>query len=261
MQAKDIMKDAITLETHNTLADARDLMIRYNISRILIVSNGKPVGIITEKSIGKFLLRDGRALDELRLDQVMRRDLITVNEDASIETCAKLMIEHDISSLIVDSKARIFTKSDLVRVYAQLFKNKKRVREYMTENVYTLKSTHSLHTVLSVMVKKKISRIIVIKDSKPIGIITARDLLPTSMLVEKEEEVTSGLTSNITHVLLAKDVMKKPLVINLDEDLATAAQIMVEKRIGGLPTVDNNNDLRGVITKTDILRAIIDLNH
>lgn len=260
MYARDIMKDAITLDASNTLADARDLMLRYNISRVIVVSNNRPVGIVTEKSIGRFILRDGRPLDELRLDQVMRRDLITVSEDASIKDCARLMLEHDISSLIVDSRPKIFTKTDLVRVYADSFKGMKRVKEYMSENVYTLKPTHSLHTVLSIMVNKRISRVIIVRENKPIGIITARDLLPTSMLIEKEEEIASGLMSQVSHVLLAKDIMKKPLTIRLDEDLAEAAKIMLNKRIGGLPVIDHNNELNGVVTKTDILRALVELN-
>ncbi len=261
LQAKDIMKEAITLEPTNTLADARDLMLKYDISRIVVVNN-KPVGIVTEKSIGRFLYRDGRPLDELRLDQVMRRDLITIDKDASIKECARIMLENRISSLlIVEDKCYIFTKSDLVKVYANHFRDKSKVRRYMVNNVYTVLPTHSLHRVLSMLVRNKVSRVVVVKANKPIGIITARDLLPTSTLIETDaDELTYGNTSDLTHVLLARDVMKKPLTIHADEDLASAALIMNDNKISGLPVVDKDGDLRGIVTKTDIIRALIDLS-
>lgn len=262
LQAKDIMKEAITLEPTNTLADARDLMLRYNISRIVVASN-KPVGIVTEKSIGRFLYRDGRPLDELRLDQVMRRDLVTIDKDATIKECAKIMLDNRISSLLViDDKCYIFTKSDLIKVYADHFKGKSKVRKYMTDQVYTVLPTHSLHRVLSILVRDKVSRVVVVKANKPVGIITARDLLPTSTLIEVDtsEEITYGNTSDLAHVLLARDVMKKPLTIYVDEDLATAASIMNDNKISGLPVVDSDGDLKGIITKTDIIRALITLS-
>ena len=257
--AKDIMHDIISLEPNNTLADARDLMLKYNISRVVITSNGKPVGILTEKSIGKFLYRDGRALDELRLDQVMRRDLIMVNGNTSVKECSSLMLKHDISSLIIKDNERygIITKSDLVKVYAEYFKNKSLVKDYMTGNVHTVLATNSLHKVLSILIKNKISRVIVVKENKPIGIITFKDLLPTSMLIEKEEyELTHGNINALIGVLLAKDIMHKPITVMINDDLAKAALIMIEKRISGLPVVNADNDLRGVITKTDIIRAL-----
>ena len=255
MLARDIMREAVTLEPSNTLADARDLMLKYNISRI-VVANNKPVGIVTEKSISRFLYRDGRPLDELRLDQVMRRDLITIDKDASISRCAKIMLDNKISSLLViEDKCYIFTKSDLVKVYADHFKDNNKVRDYMSDNVYTVLQTHSLHRVLSILVRDKVSRVVVTKANKPIGIITARDLLPASMLVESDD-VVYGNVSDVVHVLLARDVMKKPLTIYADEDLATAASMMVENRISGLPVIDRECNLRGIVTKTDVIRAL-----
>ncbi len=259
LRASDIMKEAITLEPSNTLADARDLMLKHDISRIVIARDGKPIGIVTEKSIGKFLYRDGRPLDMLRLDQVMRRDLITIDKDASIKECASLMLKHGISSLIVNDRCSIFTKTDLVKVYADHLANKSKVRKYMSNNVYTITPTHSLYSVLSILIRKRVSRVVVVRDNKPIGIITAKDLLPTSMLIE-DDGMISSISSKFTHVLLAKDVMKKPFTIHHDEDLAKAASMMIEKRISGLPVIDRDDYLRGIITKTDIIRALIDLS-
>jgi CBS domain-containing protein len=113
--------------------------------------------------------------------------------------------------------------------------------------------------------ENQISRVIVTKDNAAIGIITAKDLLPFTTFVgsdklqsEKELEEVIGLTG-IGHVMIAGDLMKKPITVEATDDLADAAWIMTDKRISGLPVVNpNSKDLEGIITKTDIVNALIE---
>ena len=58
-------------------------------------------------------------------------------------------------------------------------------------------------------------------------------------------------------IFIASDVMtSNPIVINEGEDLADAGYIMLRNRISGLPVVDSNKKLRGIVTKTDIVKAL-----
>ena len=45
---------------------------------------------------------------------------------------------------------------------------------------------------------------------------------------------------------------------NLDMPIAEAATLMVDNRIGGLPVLDENEQVIGVITETDIFRAFVE---
>jgi predicted transcriptional regulator len=61
----------VTLEGNKTLYDARNVLLKYNISRVIILKsrqNKKPAGIVTEKDIVRFLHVEfpRRSLDELR---------------------------------------------------------------------------------------------------------------------------------------------------------------------------------------------------
>ncbi len=89
-----------------------------------------------------------RRLDQVALNEVMSKDLITVGEQVNLSICAKLMLENKISSIIVvddvngngDLKG-IITKSDLVNTYAKYYyrqKKKSSVEEYMTKEVLTV---------------------------------------------------------------------------------------------------------------------------
>jgi CBS domain-containing protein len=275
LKAKDLSKRVITLEPNKTLYDARNAMLRYNISRIVVAKDNKAVGIITEKDIARFLYREvpNKRLDEIRLDQAMTTNLMTVDEQKDLNTCAGLMLDKEISSLIVtDSRGilkGIFTKADIVSAYAKHYAGKNTVEDYMTKKVHTVTPDETTHMVLTIMTTHNVSRVVVVRNKKPVGIITGRNLLPMSALfgpdtydtIRKafltQKKTETILPSGISAVFLARDVMKHdPITISKDSDLADAAQIMIRNGISGLPVVDSNDDLVGIITKTDVIKAL-----
>lgn len=90
-------------------------------------------------------------------------------------------------------------------MYAENYKQINNVRDFMTKNVLTLLPSHSLHSALSVMLKNKVSRVIVTKDNKAVGIITSRDLMAITAFLEGDKfEKTVDNLSGIGHVMLAR---------------------------------------------------------
>jgi CBS domain-containing protein len=293
----------VTLEANKTLYDARNILLKYNISRVIILKgrqNKKPAGIVTEKDIVRFLHAEfpRRSLDEIRLDELIaNQQLITVEGGTNVGACAKLMLNNDISSLVIVKANNddnsvingIITKSDLLDAYARSFGGDVAINEYMTKKVLTVKPDESLHIVLLIMADGSVSRVIVVGDnnSKPVGIITSHDLLPASTLliadkskpplsqyrtkgkeIEMNENTgstaanTGGLPYGMKRILLAQDIMKfNPIMVTDYSNLVDAALIMRGNRISGLPVVDSNDKLVGIITKTDIIRAIADERH
>jgi CBS domain-containing protein len=122
LKAKDLVREAIVLEPSKTLYDARNILLRYNISRVVVPKDNKPLGIITEKDIARFLYTEVpyRRLNEVTVNEIMNKDLIKVEEQTNLNICARMMLENKISSIIVvdngDLKG-IFTKSDLVDAF------------------------------------------------------------------------------------------------------------------------------------------------
>ncbi|MGA6923665.1 MAG: CBS domain-containing protein, partial [Nitrososphaeraceae archaeon] len=151
LKAIDISRDTITLEPKKNLHDARNSLVRYNISRIVVAKENKPLGIVTEKDIAQFLYTQvpERRLKEVGIDEVMSKNLVTVNEKADLTLCAKLMIDNKISSIIVtDDKGTlkgIFTKSDLVEGYGKYYSQKAIVEGYMSKKVLTVRPDEPLH--------------------------------------------------------------------------------------------------------------------
>jgi CBS domain-containing protein len=208
---------------------------------------------------------------------MMNKGLIKVGEQTNLYICATMMLEKEISSLVVvDNEVvlkGLITKSDMVEAYARHYPSNLKVDQYMTKKVITVEPDENLHMIVLLMSDNQISRVIVTRDHKPIGIVTGHDLLPVSILFgtgapggywKSQEELVARrraqrfIPAGIKAIFLARDMMKyDPITIAKDDDLTEAAQIMVNHRISGLPVVESNSGtLEGIITKTDIVKGI-----
>jgi CBS domain-containing protein len=276
--SKDITQKPVTLGPGRTLMDARNTMMRYNISRIIVADDGNPVGILTEKDIARFLYSEvpSRRLDEIALGEIMSKTLVTVEEGSDLRKGAKLMLEKGISSLIVvDNRNKLkglFTKTDLVHAFVQNFAGKHLIGEFMTKRVLTVAPDEAIHMAMLLMSNHKVSRVVVAKDNSPVGIITGRDLFPLGAVfgtgtigsywtlkqdLVAQRKKQAYIPSGAKAIFIASDVMTpNPLYISEHADLADAAYIMLRNRVSGLPVVDPNDKLTGIVTKTDIIRAL-----
>lgn len=66
LKITEVSNKVITLEPENTLFDARNTLLRYNISRIVIAKDNKALGILTEKDISRILYTEPVDKDEYR---------------------------------------------------------------------------------------------------------------------------------------------------------------------------------------------------
>jgi CBS domain-containing protein len=116
------------------------------------------------------------------------------------------------------------------------------IREIMSKDVKVVRPDTTAQEIVATMNKFDISSITVVQGERPVGIITARDILVR--LVE-QCLAPSALT--------AKQIMTSPLVtISESATIEEAARLMAKKKIKTLPVMDNNK-LGGIVTFTDIV--------
>jgi CBS domain-containing protein len=84
-----------------TVYNALELMLEKSIGALLIVDNGKFVGIFTERDYARKLILKGKSSKETLIREVMTERPITVNLDTSIEDCMKIMSDKKIRHLPV----------------------------------------------------------------------------------------------------------------------------------------------------------------
>jgi CBS domain-containing protein len=139
------------------------------------------------------------------------------------------------------------------------------VRNVMTKGVISISKYESVMHVADILSEKNISGLPVVdKESKVIGIITQADIL--SMVGVGREHTFKDLLKYMLGEKLPErrmgdhvgDIMTSPAItIRPDANIAEAVKIMDEKRIRRLTVVDDQNRLIGIITRADILKAVI----
>jgi CBS domain-containing protein len=115
---KDIMtKEVVTIETSKTVFEAAEVMALKNVSCLIVVIKGFPVGIITERDIVRRIVAKRSSLD-LKVTEVMTKTLITVEPETSLKDAARVMSNKKIRRLPVlknNKLVGIVAASDFVR--------------------------------------------------------------------------------------------------------------------------------------------------
>ena len=121
------------------------------------------------------------------------------------------------------------------------------VESVMIRDVAWVDQNEPLRTAVQVMSKARISCLVVCDDSKPIGILTERDLPGLALrLLEGRDESRTRIGQ----------LMSTPVITVKTDDSLEAARMMAERRgIRHLPVVNAAGEIAGLLTQTDMLRA------
>ena len=124
MRAVDVMSAPVYIVAPaDNVAYARNLMLRYHVSRLPVMEEDELRGILTKKDIAYRLRQTEpmwrrRPIDRIPVSILMAENPITVAPDTSIHDIAAMMLDRDISGLPVVDEGRvvgIVTKLDIMR--------------------------------------------------------------------------------------------------------------------------------------------------
>ena len=131
-----------------------------------------------------------------------------------------------------------------------------RIQDIMTISCITAPPQMPVLEARQMMLEKRIRHLLVTEGTKLVGIVTDRDVrlnLPspaTSLSVWEINYLLARMT-------LANVMSKSVVTISPAQDAREAAQLMLDRKIGALPVVGNGQQLVGIITETDLLRAFV----
>ena len=130
------------------------------------------------------------------------------------------------------------------------------VKHWMSKDLVTVDEDTSIMEAGQLLKEKGIHRLPVVnKKGKLTGIVSDRDI--------KEASPSKATTLDVheLYYLLSKlkvrEVMSKnPITVSPENTVEKAALIMLEKRISGLPVVDDGGNLVGILTQNDVFRVL-----
>jgi signal-transduction protein with cAMP-binding, CBS, and nucleotidyltransferase domain len=105
--------------------DAAKLMIKNKVGSVVVVdTDGKPIGIVTERDILKKVARLDKSPKDVAVQDIMSSPVITVKAYDSLETASGVMTKNKIKRLVVmeqdGSLAGVLSATDITRKLAKI---------------------------------------------------------------------------------------------------------------------------------------------
>ena len=124
-----------------------------------------------------------------KVKEIMHRDIISVDAEASVREAVNRMIEHDVGSVVVTREGKpvgILTERDVLKkIVATSWEPPDpaiiRVEDIMTSPLITIDAEATLGQATMLMTKHKIRRLLVTENGEIVGIFTDKDLLKTTL--------------------------------------------------------------------------------
>ncbi|MEM4275611.1 MAG: CBS domain-containing protein [Candidatus Nitrosocaldaceae archaeon] len=116
------------------------------------------------------------------VNELMSKDVVTINEDSTAYDVAKIMDEKNIGTIVIvknEEPIGIVTERDLVkRICSKDLKSSSvKVKDIMSSPLITVQPNAPIGLAASLMVEHNIRRLPVIKNNKLVGIITSRNII------------------------------------------------------------------------------------
>ncbi len=108
----------IYINSEDNVIKAAFFMRENNISSLLVKHKGDFVGIVTEKDIINKVVAEELYPGDIKVNEIMSKDLVTISKNESIEDAAKLMRKKGIRRLVVHEDQRIvgiITETDIAK--------------------------------------------------------------------------------------------------------------------------------------------------
>lgn len=118
MRVSDIMTKApVTLSPAARADEVANIMREKGISSVILVTGGKPVGIVTERDLVHRVLAPGKDPKKLMAADICTKPVIAVSVHTQVEDAVNTMNEHKIRRLVViddmDHVTGILTTDDI----------------------------------------------------------------------------------------------------------------------------------------------------
>jgi predicted transcriptional regulator len=119
VKVSDLMtRNVITIDSEATVKEAVDIMNKHEIGCLIVLTDGKTDGIMTERDILKRFVGLNRDASETKVKDIMSRPIWAVGPNEDIEAALKHMLNAKIKKLPVVEDGRLLgllTLTDIAR--------------------------------------------------------------------------------------------------------------------------------------------------
>jgi CBS domain-containing protein len=257
MKVRDVMStDLVTVDKDHNLRDVLALMRKHNITKLPVVNAGELVGVVTDGKIVDKLGRQhnkGIQVTTLHASSVMEKDFMVAHPDENLSALLADVGKPGLTMVpVVQGKklVGVVTKADLLR----LVESETKLRDLMKKEVKAVGPEERLVHARRLLLDHDIARLPVLDGGKVKGIIAEHEIaVAFADLKEADAHVQKA---NIRDLQVAPYMRKPVIVANPEMTAREAAKRMIDNHVGGLPVVNAQGVLQGMVTRTDLIRTV-----
>lgn len=125
----------------------------------------------------------------MKLEDVMVKDVVTVDEKTTVKKAVELMNKHEIGCLIVEKRGKpsgIVTERDMLKRILLQSKDpeKIKVNEIMSKPLITGKPEMDIEDAVKLMFKRNIKKLPVADKDHLVGLVTLTDLVRSEQIIK-----------------------------------------------------------------------------
>lgn len=239
----------ISIENDCLVSTGLRLMCDRQVGCLIVLSQGEPVGILTERDI-VFAANWMLGQSSITIGQVMNKQVATVHKDLTVQqVCEVFRTRHIRHLVVVDDRGRakgIFSRSDLVRVMEKtVFAAVPDVSGIMSAKVWMVEPDTTARYALSLMARHAISGVVVVKDARPLGFFTERDVV---------QMITGG--HDLMNATVGEALKSPAVCIPCETPPGRALALMQKKSVRRLVVLGDRQEIVGILTQTDLSRKL-----
>ena len=250
-----VVEEFVEVDADERLATVRAAFDQANPKGVIVTEDGDYAGVIGESELVKSRIQDDTKAS------VLMTSAPRVNHHEDIRETARLLVEGDVNVAPVfrgETLDGIITTDAILEAVLENL-DALTVSQIYTDEVITETTAATVGQAINRLREHGISRLPIVDDADTLtGIITTHDIV--NFVVRDETRQEKGDRSGDHDRMLdlpVENLMTSPvLTAELGDAVDEAVEVMFDNDISGLVVTDDDNGVSGIITKTDVLRAL-----
>jgi len=241
------MSTPVTIDKSERIGHALDVMEKYDLRRLLVTSDGKLAGTITMRQIARVLgtrQRLGMPASSLHVTAATSDTVTKVHSDMKVEDAVVLLQKTSVLVVMEDEDILGWVRpKDMLKALRMTGLAADAMRTPLTATP----SDRLIH-VRRVMLDRDVGRLPVMENGKLVGIVSERDVAK-SLRAFRDLVPSSQQEARIKNLLVSDVMTRSVKSIMIDTPLEEARKTMLVEDLGGMPVLNQNNELVGMLTR------------
>lgn len=250
-----------TVSKSDKLAQFIHLVSKKGVDRVIVVSEGIPIGVATIKDVFIKLSTkrlSGLSPSSMSISGFMSEKFISGKLNEDLLTVSRRMRDEDISALPIISDRQpigIVTRKMIICLLKD--KGKMKAKDVITPSILTIKADASLPQALEKIKKSSMKELIVMDNDKPLGIVSEKEIALTLFDLLSRDSIYH--VDSAFKKLLVIDVMKRvDEYVKPDSYIENAIDTLFNKNLNALPVIADNKFI-GLLTRDFVFLKFLEL--